>query len=149
MRSKLGTKGTLYLAVVALAATAVAGGALAAVAAHSPNTTMTTGVRATESNYKIALSRLSAPVGTITFTVHNSSNTAHKFGVKNPATGVTKSIVGTIAPGATKTLTVTLKKGKYVVFCALHASLGMKRTFYVGMTPPTTTTHTTTTTGWG
>jgi len=145
MRSTIGKKGTA-LAVVALAATAIAGGALAAIAAHSTAMTTTTAVKATETNYKIALSRVNVPVGTVKFTIHNSSKTAHKFAIRN-TTGFSKGIVGTIAPGATKFLTVTLKKGKYTVFCAIHASLGMKTTLNVGTTTGTTTSHTTTTNG--
>ena len=49
-------------------------------------------------------------------------------------------------PGKTKYLTVTLAKGTYTVFCALHLSSGMKKTFYVGVTPPGTTTSTSTST---
>lgn len=145
MKSRLGRKGTV-LAAVALAATAVAGGALAAIAAHG--TTTTTKITATETNYKITLSRNTAPVGTIAFTVHNSSKTtAHKFGVKG--NGISKSITGYVNPGQTKLLTVTLPKGTYTVYCALHASMGMKTTLKVGSGTGTTTTKTTTTSTWG
>ena len=151
MRSTIGKKGTA-LAVVALAATAVAGGALAAIAAHSTATTTTTAIKATETNYHIALSRVNAPVGIIKFTVHNSSKTTHRFGIHNTS-GFSKSVSGTIPPGATRTLTVTLKKGSYTVFCAIHASQGMKTVLKIGTTTgTTTTTHTTTTgttTAWG
>jgi plastocyanin len=147
MKSRIGKRGTA-LAVVALAATAIAGGALAAVAAHSTAATTTTLINAKETDYHIALSRVTAPPGVIKFTVHNASKTAHKFGVKGPGstTKVAKAIVGTIAPGATKTLTVTITtKGKYTVYCALHASLGMKTLLTIGSGTGTTTTHTTTT----
>ncbi len=147
MKSRIGKKGTA-LAVVALAATAIAGGALAAVAVHSTAATTTTLINAKETDYKITLSRVSAPPGIVKFTIHNASKTAHKFGVKGPgsSTSVSKGVVGTIAPGATKTLSVTMTtKGKYTVFCALHASMGMKTTLTIGSGTGTTTTHTTTT----
>lgn len=147
MQSRIGKKGSVFLAVVVLAAAAVAGGALAAFAAHSTGASTATQVKATEKNYTIGLSRASAPAGTVTFVVHNASNTAHKFGIKG-ANFATKSIPGTIAPGATKKLTVTLKKGTYTVFCALHVSSGMKHTFTVGGATGTTT-HQTTTSAWG
>jgi plastocyanin len=143
MKSSIGRKGTVLLAVVALAAAAVAGGALAAIAAHSTGA-MTTTVKATESNYEIVLSKKIVVPGNVHFVVHNSSKTAHKFGVKG--NGVSKSISGLIQPGQTKSLTVLLKKkGTYTVYCALHASRGMKTTLTVGPgsgPPPTTTAGT-------
>ncbi|HUZ15795.1 MAG TPA: cupredoxin domain-containing protein [Gaiellaceae bacterium] len=147
MRSRIGKKGTA-LAVVALAATAVAGGALAAIAAHSTAMTTTTTIKATETNYKITLSRATAPVGTVVFVVHNSSKTAHRFGVKG-VNGFSRGIPTLIKPGQTKYLTVVLKKGTYTVFCKIHASLGMKTILKVGTTTGTTTSHTTTTSTWG
>jgi plastocyanin len=147
MRNRIGKRGTVLFAVVVLATAAVAGGALAAVAAHDTASTTTTKVTATETNYKIALSRVSVPAGKVIFTVHNASKTAHDFGIKG-LNFTTKSIAGTIAPGATKSLTVTLKKGTYTVFCKLHIALGMKKTLKVGAGTGTTTTHTTTTSTW-
>lgn len=145
MRSSIGRRSTA-LTVVALAATAVAGGALAAIATHSMATATTAKITATETNYKIALSRSAVAPGTVTFTVHNHGAVAHKFGVKGA--GFSKSIPGLIQPGQTKSLTVTLKKGSYTVYCALHISSGMKTTLRVGQGPGTTTggtTHTGTT----
>jgi plastocyanin len=79
--------------------------------------------------------------------VHNSSNTDHKFAIRK--SGFKKCIPGTIAPGQTKKLKVTLKKGTYTVFCAIHLSFGMKKTFHVGTSSGGTTTHPTTTSEWG
>jgi len=143
MKGRIRTKSTVLVAVVALAATAVAGGMLAAVAASSTDSATSTTVKATELNYKIALSRISVPVGTVTFVVHNGSATVHKFAIKRPS--FSKSVVGSIGPGKTKYLTVTLVKGTYTIYCAIHFASGMKKTFYVGVAPPGTTTHTTTT----
>jgi len=144
MRSKIGRRGTVFLAVVVLVATAVAGGALAAFAARTTAATTKTYVKVTESNYKIVLSRASAPVGIVEFIVHNSSTTAHKFNIKGTSYAA-RGISGTIAPNTTKYLTLTLAKGSYTVYCPLHISLGMKKAFSVGTTTGTTTTHTTTT----
>jgi plastocyanin len=146
MKRRIGQKGTVLLVAAALAATAVAGGALAVFAARgtAAATTAVT-VKATESNYKIVLSKTSVPAGSkVTFVVHNSSPIVHKFAIKKPS--FLKSIVGSVGPGKTKYLTVTLAKGTYTVFCALHVAYGMKKPFYVGVTPPGTTTHATTTT---
>ena len=149
MKSRIGKRGTVLLAVIVLAATAVAGGALATVAARHTATgtaaAKTTKIVVTETDYAIALSKSSSvPVGTVKFVVHNTSATAHKFGVKGK--GVNKLISGLIQPGKTKTLTVVLKKGTYTVSCKIHVSLGMKATLVVGGAGATTTGTTTGTT---
>ena len=124
MNSRFGRRGTV-LAVTVLAATAIAGGALAATVGH--RSTTSTRITATERDYRIALSRRTAPAGRITFVVHNKGQTDHEFAVKG--NGVRKHIRGVIAPGKTKSLTVTLKRGTYTLYCALH--FGMKKTLKV------------------
>jgi len=141
--STFGRKSTVF-AVATLAATAIAGGALAAIVSHQSTTS--TRIAVTERDYTIALSKRSVPAGRITFVVHNRSRTAHRFGVKG--NGVSKSIRGVIAPGKTKSLTVRLKKGRYTVYCPIHVAQGMKTTLKVGGStgsPGTTTSGG----GWG
>lgn len=126
MKSRNGKFGTV-LVVLVLGATALAGGALAAIAAHS-RTTATT-IKVTEKNYRIVLSKHSFPKGKTTFVIHNSSSTLHQFKITGP--GVSK-FISAINPGATKKLTVTLKKGNYALSCPLHAALGMKTSIKAG-----------------
>ena len=79
-----------------------------------------------ETNFKIIVSG-KAKAGRTTFVVKNASDTPHDFAIKGP--GVRKK-TPKIKPGGTAKLTVTLKKGKYKVWCSVsgHSSLGMKRT---------------------
>lgn len=141
MRSRVGR--STALAVVVLAATAVAGGALAAIAAHGTARAATTKVTVTETDYAIAPSIDTVSPGKVTFTVTNSGAVAHKFGIKG--NGVNKKILGLIKPGATKSVTVVLKKkGTYTLFCPLHQAQGMTATFTVAAAPSGTTTNSTT-----
>ncbi len=79
-----------------------------------------------ETNFKIIMSGR-AKAGSTTFVVKNASNLPHDFAIKGP--GVSKK-TPKIKPGGTARLTVTLRKGKYQVWCSVsgHSSLGMKRT---------------------
>jgi plastocyanin len=129
MKSRNGRIGTVLVASV-LAATALAGGALAAIAAHSSATV--TKIPVTEKNYRLVLKKHSFGTGKVTFVVHNTSSTAHQFKISGK--GLSKQIPGLINPGATKTLTVTLKKGTYTLSCPLHLALGMKTTIKAGGT---------------
>jgi plastocyanin len=143
MKSRNGKIGTV-LVVSILVATALAGGALAAIVAHRSATTTT--VKITEKDYHVILSKHSFSAGKFTFVVKNTSMTTHKFAVQGP--GLSKSVPGTIAPGKTKKLTVTLKKGTYTLFCSIHRALGMTTTIKVGG-GSTGGGGTTTTTGGG
>ncbi len=85
-------------------------------------------VTATESEYKIVLSRTSLKAGTYTIVAINKGKIAHSLAVNGPGVAH-KRIAGTIAPGSSKTLTVTLRKGSYDVYCPVdgHKALGMDR----------------------
>ena len=66
--------------------------------------------------------------GSYTITVKDKSK-IHNFHLKGP--GVNKQITSVAFVG-TKTVTVTLKKGKYIYVCDPHAAVpGMKGTFTV------------------
>jgi iron uptake system component EfeO len=144
MKRRHGRIGTVLIAVV-LVATALAGGALAAIMAQ--RTTAVNKIRVKEVNYRIKLTKHTFPKGKTTFIVHNASISVHEFKVKGP--GVTKRIPGTIAPGATKKLTVTLRKGTYTLSCPLHLSLGMKTTIKAGGAAAGGTTTGGGSGGWG
>jgi plastocyanin len=65
--------------------------------------------------------------GKYTITV-NDKSTAHNFRLKGP--GLNKQITSLAFKGS-KTVTVTLKKGKYTYQCDPHVLQGMKGTFRV------------------
>ena len=67
------------------------------------------------------------PHGKYTITVQDKSN-VHNFRLKGP--GLNKQIT-TIAATGPKTVTVTLKAGKYTYQCDPHVLQGMKKTFRV------------------
>jgi plastocyanin len=65
--------------------------------------------------------------GKYTITV-NDKSTAHNFRLRGP--GLNKQIT-TLAFKGTKTVTVTLRVGRYTYLCDPHASIGMKGNFRV------------------
>lgn len=113
--------------------------------AHTKAPTTTVHVVATE--FRFALSRKSASVGTVRFVVVNRGATVHNFAIAGKATPLLKT-------GKQATLTIRFKKaGSFPYRCTVpgHAHAGMQGTFRVGKPakrspPPTTTTATTTTT---
>jgi plastocyanin len=79
------------------------------------------------SEWKVELSQASVAAGTVTFAITNAGSIPHGFEVEGK--GIEKEIA-TIQPGATDTLTVTLKPGTYEVYCPVgedsHKKLGME-----------------------
>jgi uncharacterized cupredoxin-like copper-binding protein len=73
----------------------------------------------------VILGRLSAPHGKIKFVVHNYGQDDHDLVVRRH--GVQYAATGRIASGGDATLTVTLKRGTYNVYCSLpgHRQAGM------------------------
>ncbi len=140
------------LAAGVAVALAVAGAAAAALLGRTAAAATT--VKVTEREYHIALSTATPAAGTIVFKIHNAGHIAHQFDVSGG--GLTKiAKAGTIAAGATKSLTVKLGGGTVKVWCPLpgHASLGMKATLKVkGAASASTPTPSPTTTApyaWG
>jgi len=70
--------------------------------------------------------------GTYTFTVANQGPSAHNLTIEGP--GVDNQATPTFGSGETKTLTVTLKDGKYDFFCSVpgHKQAGMNVDVTVG-----------------
>ena len=81
-----------------------------------------TKVAATESEFKIALASTSFKAGKITFDVKNTGKLAHDLAIK----GGQKTKL--IQPGGSAQLAVTLKPGKYHLYCSVpgHEQAGMK-----------------------
>lgn len=147
-------RSTLGLAVVAGAALALAacGGSGKSAAPSTggvagASTQQMSGhvVRVTEREYAIALSTMSPAPGPTTFVVHNTGKVAHSLEIDGPGVSDMR-IAGTIQPGTTKTLHVTLRSGTYEVYCPVpgHKALGMDTHVTVGSAPtgaaPTSTT---------
>jgi uncharacterized cupredoxin-like copper-binding protein len=93
----------------------------------SPGAASGATVRVTESEFKLDPSNLNVKKsGAITIRVTNDGKIEHSLEVEG--NGMEKRIPGTIAPGSTKTLKVTLKPGKYEWYCPVdgHKAMGMK-----------------------
>ena len=122
-----------------LAALGSAGGALASRQA--------TQVSLAEKEFKITASTTSAKAGTITFTVRNAGHLDHEFIVDRTSVAASKLkqkgqfavVTGSVGkippfkPGKTKTLTVKLAPGHYVLLCnvAAHYAAGQRLDFTV------------------
>jgi uncharacterized cupredoxin-like copper-binding protein len=132
---------------------APAGSATSASASATATAPAAAGLMLTESEFKItpASTRIAKP-GKTTITVVNSGKVVHAFEIQGPG-GEQKT--GTIAPGATATVTVDLRQGSYTFYCPIdgHRQLGMHGGLVVGhaaaapsggAAPPTTTSTSTT-----
>ncbi|MEV4430048.1 plastocyanin/azurin family copper-binding protein [Streptomyces sp. R-07] len=108
-----------------------------------------TRVTADLADFRITLSQRTFTPGTYAFVATNTGHHDHALEVEGPS-GENRS--STVAPGGTTTLTVTLKGGKYEVYCPVdgHKDLGMKTEITVagapvnqpGTTPTTPSTPT-------
>ena len=79
-------------------------------------------VQVTESEFRIALAGYKAKAGNFTFNVKNAGKIPHDLAIRGgPKTKL-------IQPGATAQLVVTLKPGKYHLYCSVpgHEQAGMK-----------------------
>src|SRR5256886_4387480 len=85
------------------------------------------GVSAKLSEWKVELSERSIAAGTVTFTVASAGSIPHAFEVEGQ--GIEQETAA-IQPGASATLTLTLKSGTYEVYCPVgqdsHKKLGME-----------------------
>jgi uncharacterized cupredoxin-like copper-binding protein len=129
---------------------ALLGAMFAGFVAHASSTVKTITVK--EKEYRLILSTRKGSAGPTRFVVKNTGKLAHAFAIAGP--GLKTKKTKTIKPGASATLTVTLKSGKYTVWCPMpgHAALGMKATVTVPAAAGSgggTTTNSTTTSGGG
>ena len=82
-------------------------------------------VIATETEFHIALSRTSFRPGTYTFVAVDKGSASHNLNVAGP--GVNANIGQLLSPGGSASVTVTLRKGRYDIFCSVpgHQAKGM------------------------
>ncbi|HJQ48705.1 MAG TPA: hypothetical protein VJ870_20625 [Amycolatopsis sp.] len=123
-----GGAAALAIGALALVAAACGGGSPSSPATTAP-AAAGTAVTAMMTDYHIALSQPTFAPGTYTFTAVNSGSTPHALEINGP--GVTdQRTPGTIAPGRSATLTVTLGAGSYELWCPVdgHKDLGMDLT---------------------
>ncbi|MHC3473245.1 plastocyanin/azurin family copper-binding protein [Streptomyces sp. 7R007] len=91
-----------------------------------------TRVTVTETDYALKLSRSSFTPGTYTFVADNAGKVTHALSVDGP--GVRDAKTGDVQGGQESTVTVTLKKGTYELYCPIpgHKQLGMDTRIQVG-----------------
>src|SRR6266550_1185744 len=94
-------------------ALALGGAALAATAVGS--TTAIHTVKVTERDYALTFTPRSLAPGPVTFTVRNTGHVAHALAVSGPGLATVRTAA--IAPGATRTLKVTLGRGTFKLWC--------------------------------
>jgi uncharacterized cupredoxin-like copper-binding protein len=122
---------SLPLAALALACGATVAATVVAAAPASASTSATT-IKATETDFHIALSKSSFKTGKYVFDAVNKGHTTHALMITGP--GIKMAMTKDIQPGQSATLAVTLKKGTYDVFCPIpgHKALGMNLNINVG-----------------
>ena len=100
-------------------------------------------VTATETEYKIVLSRASFTPGTYTFVATNHGQLTHSLEIKGPGVNG-QQLPQLLAPGQSGSMTVTLRQGTYDVFCQAgrHKQLGMNVIIQVTGTAGATTAQT-------
>ncbi len=106
--------------------------------AHS-TTGRPTAVSARLSEWKVELSQGTITAGTVTFTVTNAGSIPHALEIEGQGMEQETPV---IQPGASATLTLTLKPGTYEVYCPVgndsHKKLGMETHLKVARPAPTT-----------
>jgi len=111
----------LLLAALATAAgLTVSAGEAGAAGARAPKT-----VKATETDFHIALSTRTFTPGKYTFVAINKGQTTHALSISGK--GMKTKSTPNFGPGKRSKLTVTFKKGKYDIYCPVpgHKALGM------------------------
>jgi uncharacterized cupredoxin-like copper-binding protein len=131
IRKTFSRAASLPVAALALASGATVAATVLAAAPASASTSKTT-VKATETDFHIALSKSSFKAGKYVFDAVNKGQTTHALMITGP--GIKMAMTKDIQPGQSATLAVTLKKGAYDIFCPIpgHKALGMNVNINVG-----------------
>jgi len=121
-------------AVLAAAVLAGCGGGGNSSGGGSSSTTAAGGhtITVTETEYKLALNTTSVSPGKYTFVAKDAGGATHALEIDGP--GVSDKATGTVNPGQSTQITVTLQKGTYTLYCPVdgHRKLGMETTLTVG-----------------
>ena len=132
------------------AALALGGAALAGAGAHAQSTApkVTVGLK----EFRLIPSTTKLRTGKVLLVAVNRGKFPHALEIKGPGVNAKTAI---LRPGQSKTLTVTLRKGTYSLWCPVsnHAAMGMRMTLKVRaattvatpVAPTTPSTSTTTT----
>jgi uncharacterized cupredoxin-like copper-binding protein len=85
-----------------------------------------TAVTAIETEFHIALSKKSFSPGTYKFTAVDKGHLQHNLVIDGPGVTMAKT-AGLLSPGQSASVTVTLRKGSYDIFCGVpgHKAQGM------------------------
>jgi plastocyanin len=99
---------------------------------QAAGSTSGTQVTATLTEYHIALSTSTFTPGTYTFVTKNAGQVGHALEIDGPGVS-SQNKTGSLQPGGSANLTVTLGAGSYDVFCPVpgHKGLGMDVTINV------------------
>lgn len=117
-------RGAGALAAALLATSSCSGGASTDGVATSPPTGEP--VTVTERDFTIELERTSFAPGDYTFRVTNAGSVPHDLAISGPE--LPEQVTETLAPGATAQLTVSLREGRYTLWCTVgdHRGRGME-----------------------
>jgi plastocyanin len=98
----------------------------------TPLAVASTPVTATESEFHITLSLKKFTAATYTFHIVNSGGTSHALEIQGPGLAA-DARSALVSPGASGSLTVTLSKGTYDVYCPVgnHKDMGMETSITV------------------
>ena len=133
-RAAFRTTAVAFSAALVLAACSSGGGGQTKGSASSAASKAGSGTRVTvtETEYALKLSQSSFTPGTYTFVSDNAGKLTHALSIDGP--GVQDAKTKNIQGGQHATLTVTLKKGKYDLYCPIpgHKQLGMNQPIQVG-----------------
>ena len=131
IRKTFSRAASLPVAALALASGATVAATVLAAAPASASSSTTT-VKATETDFHIALSKSSFKAGKYVFDAVNKGQTTHALMITGP--GIKMAMTKDIQPGQSATLAVTLKKGAYDIYCPIpgHKALGMNVNINVG-----------------
>ncbi len=134
--SRLGRTTGLLLGAAAVVVTAAACGGGGGDGSSNPPPSGSSGggktVAVTETEFKIALDKTTFAPGSYNFVVDDKGHTTHALTIKGPGLGEKSST--TLSAGQSATLTVTLQKGTYELYCPVdgHKQQGMDTHITVG-----------------
>ena len=137
-RRRRGLTAALPMAAAAVALTAAgcssSGSPAAASSSAAPSSSApaaaaaggTTAVTAIETEFHIALSKKGFSPGTYKFTAVDKGHLQHNLVIDGPGVNMAKT-AGLLSPGQSASVTVTLRKGNYDIFCGVpgHKAEGM------------------------